>query len=319
MRRIRHPFISIYIDVENRTYLHERGAPIFNHVIGRHRTLSGLPFAFSPMAINSLPDARMLQDMSLVILEQGQKSVDPPTIGASQVFTRDINLFAGGHTAVDLDEGQKLGDVFSTVETGNVSLGFELKQDIRELIKECWLLNSLTLPTLRDMRELEVQVRTDEFRRAALPFFSPIEPNYHGELLGTAWDMAMHLNLLSPALLNNELRGAPMNFTYTSPLNEAEGLEIVREYYEAMNIVSAGAAVDQTVANIIDTRRATEDAISRGTRAEWLVPEDQREKADEEADVVGGLSKVADISQKAAGATADIASAQLMAAQAGLA
>ena len=82
MKRIRHPFISIYIDVENRTYLHERGAPVFNHVIGRHRTLSGLPYGFSPMALNSLPDARMLQDMSLVILEQGQKSVDPPTIGA---------------------------------------------------------------------------------------------------------------------------------------------------------------------------------------------------------------------------------------------
>lgn len=319
MKRIRFPYNSIYIDVENRTYLNETGAPFFNCVVGRHRTLAHLPYGLSPMALNSLADARMLQDMSLVILEQGQKAVDPPTIGAQQVFTRDINLFSGGHTEVDLEEGQSLKDVFSTVETGNVRLGFELKQDVRALIAESWLLNKLTLPSVREMRELEVQVRTDEFRRAALPFFAPIEPNYHGLVLGTAYDLSMHLGYLSPQMLNRELMGRPMNFTYQSPLNEAEGAEIVRKYYESVNIVSVGAQVDKTVATIFDLRKAAEEAIARGSKPEWLIPEEKREAAAQEADAAQQFAKSAQIAREAAGVTADVSNASMAAQQAGLA
>lgn len=319
MRRIRHPYNSIYVDVENRTYLHERGAPVFNYVVGRHRTLSGLPYGFSPMALNSLPDARMLQDMALVIIEQGQKAVDPPTLGAAQVFTRDMNFFAGGHTEVDLEDGQRLRDVFATIDTGNMGVGLELKQDVRSLIGEAWLLNKLMLPTLRDMREVEVMVRTDEFRRAALPFFQPIETSYHGELLGCTLEMGAALNLIPPGTFGGAFEGKETSFIFSSPLNEAEGAEIVQAYNSAINIVSAGAQIDQTVASIFNLRKAAEDALARGTKPEWLIPEDEREEAAAEAEQISGLTKGAEIARQAAGVTADVASASMAADQAGLA
>lgn len=319
MKRIKHPFNSIYIDLENRTYLNELGAPVFNYVVGRNRTLSGMPFGFSPMSLNSIQDARMLQDMALVILEQGQKAVDPPTIGAGNVFTRDMNFFSGGHTEVDLEEDQKLGDVFTTVETGNVSVGLELKQDVRSLIAEAWLLNKLMLPTLRDMRELEVQVRTDEFRRAALPFFQPIESNHHGEVLGTTFDMGVNMGVIRPGMFPAEMQGKGIGFTYDSPLNDADGVDIVNKYYQLVNIAAAGAKVDATVTKMIDIRQATEDAISQGTKPEWLVPDDQRAALAQQGDVVNGLAQAADIGRQAAGVTADLANAHIAAQQAGLA
>lgn len=320
LRRVKHKFLSCYIDVANRTYLNEAGSKVFNYTVGRQRRLSGKPWGFSPMALNSLRNSIMLQDMALVILEQGQKAVDPPTIGAGNVFTRDINMFAGGHTEVDLDEDHKLQDKFATVATGRIDVGLELKADVRNLIAEAWLLNKLTLPTLRDMRELEVQVRTDEFRRAALPFFNPIESNYHALVLGTTFDMALLTGKISWDMFARELRtgGVGMGFTYESPLNDAEGLDIVRKYYESVNIVSVGSQIDKTVANIYNLRQAAEDALSRGTKPEWVVPEDQREKADQEADVVGNLTKAAQLAQGAAGVTADVSSAVTQAQQAGL-
>lgn len=319
MKRIRHPFMSIYLDVENRTYLNEAGAPVFNYVVPRARTLTGKPWGFSPMSLNSLQDARMLQDMALVILEQGQKAVDPPTVGAGNVFTRDMQFFAGGHTEVDLEEGQRLQDVFTTIETGNIGAGLELKADVRNLIAESWLLNKLMLPTLRDMRELEVQVRTDEFRRAALPFFQPIESNYHGEILGTAFDMALNMRKITADMFPPAMHGKPVGFTYESPLNEAEGTEIVRKYYESVNIVATGAKIDKTVATVFDIRKATEEALSRGTKPEWLIPEDKREEASKQADVVSGLAQGADIARQAAGITADVSNASMAAQQAGIA
>lgn len=319
MRRIRHPYISIYIDVENRTYLHEAGAPVFNYVVGRNRTLSGLPFGFSPMALNSLADSRMLQDMALVILEQGQKAVDPPTIGAAQVFTRDMNYFAGGHTEVDLEPDQDIRKAFTTIEAGQIGVGLELKMDVRNLIAEAWLLNKLTLPSVREMRELEVQVRTDEYRRAALPFYQPIDSNYHGEVLGTSFEMATHIRLLPADMFGPDLRGKGVDFTFESPLNEAEGMEVVRQYYEAINITAAGAEIDPTVKSILDLRQAAEDALARGTRPEWLIPEDQREEADKQADALGGLTSAAQIAREGAGVMADLSNAQIAAQQAGLA
>jgi hypothetical protein len=278
-----------------------------------------LPFGFSPMALNALQDNRMLQDMALVILEQGQKAVDPPTIGSGQVFTRDLNMFAGGHTEVDLEQDQKLGDVFTTVETGRIDVGLELKQDVRNLIAEAWLLNKLMLPTLRDMREVEVMVRTEEFRRAALPFFQPIEVNYHGQVMGTTYDMGMNFGAIRAEMFTPDLRGAGVQFNFDSPLQEAEGKLIVGQYYEMVNIAATGAKMDQTVGNMIDFRGATEEAIARGTKPEWLIPEDQREQADQQAAVVNGLDQGAAIAQKGAAVSADLANATLALKQAGIA
>jgi hypothetical protein len=320
MRRNKHPFTSCYIDVESREILHKRGTPVFNYVVSRARSLSGKPFGFSPMALGALSDARMLQDMALVIIEQGQKAVDPPTLGAGNVFTRDINFFAGGHTEVDLEPTQKIGDVFTTLDTGQrLDTGLELKQDVRNGITEAMLLNKLMLPSLRDMREVEVMVRTEEFRRAALPFFQPIELNRHSPLLSTAWQVAQNMGIIHPDMFTAELRGRETRFTFESPLNEAEGKIIVQKYNDSLNILAAGAQVDKSVATIFDIRKATEEALSQGGKPEWLVPENERRQADQNAQVVSGLAQGADIARQAAGVTADVANASMAAQQAGLA
>jgi hypothetical protein len=319
-RKLKHPYVSAYIDCANRSYMHERGAPVFNYVAPRMRTVGNLPFGFSPMALNSLPDARMLQDMALVILEQGQKAVDPPTIGSANVFTRDMNFFAGGHTEVDLPEGAALKDVFATIDTGQrINVGLELKQDVRMMIAESWLLNKLTLPTLRDMREIEVYVRTDEFRRAALPFFAPIESNYHTPLLATAFDVAANMRQITADMFPPELQKVQTSFTFTSPLNEADGKLIVAKFQTSINTLAAAANVDKTVVNLFDLRRATEDALVGGGDADWIIPEDKRQEAADQASAEAGLTKGAEIARLAAGALADTSNASAAAQQAGLA
>lgn len=319
MKELQHPFLSCYLDCENRTYLREMGTPVFNYVAPRMRTLGDLPFGFSPMALNSLQDSRMLQDMALVLLEQGQKAVDPPMVGAGNVFQRDINLFAGGFTEVDLGEYDDIRKVMSTVDTGErINVGLEMKADVRALIAESWLTNKLMLPTLRDMREVEVMVRTEEFRRAALPFFQPIETNYHGELLGTTFEVAVNMGILRGKDFPKELAGRDTVFTFESPLNEAEGKKLVGEYYEMINILATGAQVDKSINNLADIRKATEEAISKGIRPEWLIPEEDRPAADEQAAVESGLTQAASIAREASGASADLANASMAAQQAGL-
>lgn len=320
MRQHKHKFISIYIDETHREILNELGSKVFNYIIPRYRTLTGIAQGFSPHAINSLPDARMLQAMALVILEQGEKAVDPPIVGASDVFVREMNLYAGGFTSVDLEANQDLRHAMQVVETSQgLQTGLQLKQDVRQLIAEAWLLNKLFLPNVREMRELEVMVRTEEFRRAALPFFNPIESQYHSPILSTGFEMAVNMGQIDGRIFPEELQDEDVSFTFTSPIKEAEGQKVVAAFHASVAIVSASAEVDKSIADMFDLRRATIDAV-RGAQAEpeWFKTEDQQKQAAAEGDQVAKLQKTASLLQQGAVATQDVANAKVAAEQAGL-
>ncbi len=319
LKRQKKPFLSIYIDLDNQKYLNEAGANVWNYVVPRQRVFGDKPWGFSVYTMNGLQDAKMLQDMKLVVLEQGQKAVDPPIVGSSSIFSRDLNLFAGGFTEVDLEPDQKLGDAMEVLDTGQrLNVGLELIADVKAGIAESLLLNKLMLPTLRDMREVEVMVRTEEFRRAALPFFKPIESQYHEPLLSVTFQMMMNMRMIEADEIPRELQGQEITWKFTSPLNEAEGREVLDKFYSGVQVIAAASEVDQTVGNLFDIRKAATDAMIALDRPEWLKPEDQREEANEEADITKQLGQAADIAQRGAGVTADMANASMAAQQAGM-
>jgi hypothetical protein len=319
-RRIRQPYISIYIDVEHRTYLNDAGAPVFNYIAPRNRQLSNHPWGFSPYTLNAMQDARMLQSLALILLEQGEKAVDPPIVAAGDIFTRDVNLFAGGTTFVDLPEGAKVGDVMTTLQTGDrMNVGLEMKQDVRQLIAESMLTNKLMLPSLREMRELEVATRNEEFRRTALPFFSPIESEMHTPILSVSFDLAAFHGLIDMATFPKDIDGAEVKWTFESPLNEVEGRKIVEAYFADVQILAAAKEVTDTVDDLIDFRIAATDAMRGGnTPLSWFGTEDEQKARKAKAEQKGALREAASVAQGGAGAIADLANANLAAQQAGM-
>lgn len=322
MREVGQPWISVYLDVEHKIWMQERGEPMFSYVIPRYRRLSGYPYGFSPTALNSLPDARMLQDMSRVILEQGEKAVDPPMLGAQELFTRDLNMFSGGFTAVDLPEERSIQDVFTTIDTTKgVALGVDLKQDIRAMITEAWLLNRLYLPSVREMRELEVAVRTEEFRRAALPFFAPIQDEYNSPLLTAIMERALLMRIIPPEQFPAALQDRDVRFTFNSPLNEAEGKKKVEAFNSMMQTAASAAQLDQTVPNLVNWRQAANDAfIGAGAEPEWLFSEGEARKSkDQEAELANNMRQAAEIANSGASTVANVSNAAMAAQQAGIA
>src|SRR5262245_3698420 len=97
-RKNRMPFCSILIDVENQVILEEVPAPRMWYVIPRWQTVSGSPYAHSPATVAALADARMLQAMTLTILEAGQKRVDPPLKATKEAVVGSVNQYAGSIT-----------------------------------------------------------------------------------------------------------------------------------------------------------------------------------------------------------------------------
>lgn len=320
LRKHRHKFLSLYLDETHQEVLNERGAPVFNYVIPRYRTIGNWPQGFSPMAMNSLPDSRMLQTMAAVILEQGEKAVDPPMVGATDVFRSDINLYAGGFTMIDLDDGDDIRRKMQIVDTSNgLPTGLQMKQDIRMLITEHWLLNKLMLPNVREMREVEVMVRTEEFRRAALPFFAPIESEYHTPVLDVGFQMATLMGYIPADIFPEELQGEEVAFTFESPLKEADGQKVVASFNAAVGIIAAGSQVEQGLADQFNIAEAAIDAVrGAGAKPDWIKSDDERKVKQQQNSQVADLQRAASIVQQGAGVTSDVGNAKMVAEQAGL-
>ncbi len=320
LRQHRHQFLSLYLDETHQEVLNERGARIFNYVVPRYRTISNFPQGFSPMAINSLPDSRMLQTMAAVILEQGEKAVDPPMVGAQDVFRSDINLYAGGFTMIDLDEKDDIRQKMQVVNTSDgLPMGLQMKQDVRMLITEHWLLNKLMLPNVREMREVEVMVRTEEFRRAALPFFAPIESEYHTPVLDVGFQMATMMGYIPADIFPEDLQGEEVSFTFDSPLKEADGQKVVASFNTTVGIIAAGSQADPELARQFNIAEAAIDAVrGAGAKPDWIKSDDERKQAKQQGDQVADLGRVASMLQQGAGAAADVGNAKMVAEQAGL-
>lgn len=321
------PYLSLYVDIEHEMILGEGGLPVFSYVVPRYRTLSKYPQAFSPHAINALPDGRMIQSMARIILEQGEKAVDPEMFAKGEIFRDAVNRYAGGMTYVDLEADEKLQDVIQTIPPGNVSLGMEMKADVRELIAEAFLLNKLFLPDTREMTAFETNARLAEYRRAALPFYGPIESEYNLPLLDVGFTLAIHNRAFdfgsAPDALRNHVDpqgdGGELTFSFESPLNTAEGRAQVAAFQESVQIIAAGGQYDKTIPAGYDFKKMTKDAVKgTGAPADWEVDQEQAEAAqDQQANVINLQDAAAQL-REGAGVAQDVAGASVALQEAGL-
>src|SRR3990167_4792953 len=110
-KEIRQPYVSIHLDVQNDCEMEMVGAWDVPYVIPRWATKQGSQYAYSPAIMTAIPDARLIQQMTLTVLEAGEKAVNPPMIGVVEALRGDMNLLAGGLTAVSADYDLRLGQV----------------------------------------------------------------------------------------------------------------------------------------------------------------------------------------------------------------
>lgn len=271
------PYVSVYIDVENQHVMEE--VPIFHrvYVIPRWQTVAGSQYAYSPATIVALPDARLIQSISRVLLEAGEKAVDPPMVASREVFRDDFNLMAGGITWADIEMDTDIRNVIA--EFGkNTSLpaGINIRDDVREMISQAFYLDKLTLPSVREMTAYEVSQRVQEYIRQALPIFAPIEYEYSGDLCEMSFDILMRGGAFgSPMDIPESLRGQEVKFTFQSPLQDAIGKEKQGLLQNAAQMLGVAAQIDPTVVADVDIRVAFRDAMDGfGVPAKWMRSED---------------------------------------------
>ena len=318
------PFVSIYYDCENGNILEEVGQHTLGYVIPRWQTVPGSQYAYSPAAIAGLADARLIQAMTLTLLEAGEKAVNPPLLAVQEAIRSDVSIFAGGITWVDGEYDGKLEEVLRPLsqDTSGLPLGVEMQRDIRASIAEAFFLYKINLPPpTKEMTAFETGQRVSEYVRQALPLFEPMENEYNGAICEMTFDILFRAGAFGPPdSIPQSLRGANMNFKFESPLSAARESQQAQKFVETKNLLLEAAQLDPNAIKMIDVTAALRDALKSVSPSKWVRTEEEMTKI-QEADAqqqqvaqtmagVGGAAQVAEQAGKAGKAIAEAEAAE---------
>lgn len=312
----RFPFVSICIDKENNHIMEEVGMNYFMYVVPRWQTVSGSQYAYSPAVVAGLPDARLLQSMTMVLLEAGEKATNPPLVGQADMVRGDAQLYAGGVTWVDAEYDERLGAALRPLplDFRGIPMGMEMRDRVTLELREAFYLDKLTLPPLGQMTATEVSVRVQEYIRQALPLFEPMEQEYNAALCETTFNLLFANGAFGPRQsIPKSLAGADVQFKFESPLSQSTKAKKVGKYRQAIELTMMTAELDPKAITNINVNEAFRDALDgAGVPAKWLVPEDQAADAREDEETLQGAEQTIAGVQQASVAAQEAAQAQQM-------
>lgn len=279
-KKYRTPFVSVYYDCDNGHVIEESGSWNLIYVIPRWQTVSGSQYAYSPAVVAALADARLLQSMTLTLLEAGEKAVNPPMIATQEALRSDIAIYAGGVTYVDAEYDERLGEVLRplTIDRSGIPLGVEMQRDIREQIAKAFFLDRISLPPMQDRTTAyELSQRVSEYVRNALPLFEPMETEYNGGLCEMTFDILLRNGAFGAMQeIPQELRGMRVPFIFESPLTESKEHVKSQKFMETKALLASAAEMDPSVLPIIDVGVAIRDVLTSGVSPnKWIRSEQE--------------------------------------------
>lgn len=317
------PRVSIFYDCENNKPIEV--TPIWGQIylIPRWATASGTQYAYSPATVAALPEGRLLQAMTLTMLEAGEKAVNPPLIAVAGVVKSDMQQFPGGVTWVDQEYDERLGAALRAmnIDVKSLPIGLDLIQDSRDVLRQCFFLNKLRAfnPTTDpQMTAFQAGQIVQEYIRGALPLFEPMEAEYNGAVCEETFDVMYRAGGFgSPLDVPRELRDTDVDFKFESPLHDAIEQQKGIKFLEFKQIVTEAMALDPAVAHIPDAVTILRD-VAEGIRtpAKWMRTELQVEQAQQVAAEASAAQADLASMDLAAGATEKLGKAQHSMAQA---
>jgi hypothetical protein len=275
------PYVSLYIDVDNGHVIDERNLISQPYIIPRWQTVSGSQYAYSPAVVAGLPDARLLQAMTLTLLEAGEMAVRPPLIATKEAIYGGIKYFSGGITQVDAAYDERLGEALRPViqDTRSLPFGMEISKDKMEMLAQAFYLNKLSALPPKEMTAYEASEWVKEYIRNAMPLFEPMEQDYNGALCESTFEDLMRLGAFGPARdIPQSIRGQQVQFKFESPLHDAIERQKGQKFGIAKQMIVEAADLDPSVTAMLDVRVALRDALA-GVRidTDWLRSEEDVE------------------------------------------
>ena len=302
----RTPFKSYYFDVENKHTM-ERLASLRWSTVPRWQTVSGSQYA-SPSTVAALPDARLIQAMTRVLLEAGEGGESADDCDSRSDPQRCQHLCRRDHLGrcgVRRTSGRSVTPL--TQDTRGIPLGLDMARDTRAMISDCFYLNKLALPPPeREMTAYEVGQRVQEYIRQAMPLFEPMEGEYNAPLCENTFAIMLRAGAFGSVMdMPQELRGTEYEFAFESPLHDATERQKGQRFLEAKSMLAEAVALDPGAASLVDVKVALRDVLqainvpAKWTRSETVVAEmeAQAQQQQQAAQLLDQMQKGSDVAK----------------------
>ena len=273
-------FVSLYIDCDNQTVLEEVPRKRLGYIIPRWQTVSGSQYAHGPAYV-ALADARLLQQMTLTLLEAGQKSVDPPMVAVGEMIQGGVNTYAGGVTWVDADYDERLGEVLRpmTIDKTGLNWGTEQAMRIEQILSRAFYLDQVRMPQFDGQPRTATELRMvyEQWVRSALPLFEPIETEYNAAVCDETFELALENGAFGSAMdMPPMLRGQEIRFEFDSPIQGAVKRANSQAFLESAQLLATAAQLDPNAVHVFNTRAAIRDALDgAGAPSDWFNTEEE--------------------------------------------
>lgn len=275
-------YCELYIDVQNQHVIYE--APLKNakYVIPRWKTIGGSQYGSSPAVTVGLPDARLIQAMSLTLLEAGEMAVRPPMAAKLDAIPDGAKLFSGGITAIDAEFDGRIEDFIAPILNDSRALpfGLDMLKEKQQMLATAFYINKINLPQFtHEMTAFEFSQRLQEYIRNVIPLFEPIDTEYHALVCDQTFQTLMDVNAFGPPQdFPRSVRGDETVFKFDSPLSEALERQKGQHFMEAKQLVTEAMDLDPSCAATVDWRVALREALDgKRVPAKWLRSEEQVE------------------------------------------
>lgn len=301
-KKFRMPFVSVYIDVENEWVIEESPSRTLKYVIPRWQTVSGSQYSYSQAAVAALPEGRLLQTMTLSLLEAGEKYAGPPMLAVEEALSGGLNLYANGVTYISAKYDERTGEALRplTQDKSGFGFGLELLDRTRMVLREAFFLDKINLPVMQPGVTLgEIAVRTQEYIRNALPLFDPVESESSAPMCEMIFEEMMVAGFFGNDI-PDELAGQGIKFKFKSPLREAEDERKTQSWVGGLNLVRAGMEFDQNIGSIVELRKSLREALKgAGWDEAWTKSDDEMDQIAQSAAQIQQLQQGIDMAGQA--------------------
>lgn len=285
-KKLNLPWVSIYVEVGADHEIECVGSPTEIYRVNRWELVSGSQYAYSPAVCAGLPDARLLQSITLSLLEAGEKAVNPPILAKADSVREDIAFIANTVSWVKEDLPGSIDDAVKMmqIDRSGLQFGLTMQQDSRAMLRSAFFLDKIQLPVFDSrMTATEVRERVAEYIRNASPLFNSMITQINQPTCKMAFDLLKSAGAFGPnEFIPDELRDPntgelrkDIDFTFSSPLLEAEGKEKAQRFLEMKAAIAEAVAIDPSTIYIPDATIALRDTLEGiGVPAKWLRDED---------------------------------------------
>lgn len=289
-------FVSVWVSVTGEQVLAESQQRTMRYVVPRWVTLPHTQYAISPATTIALPDARLIQQQALAILEAAEKQINPPIVANADVVRGDVSLMARGITWIDRSYDERNGDALKALELGkNFQLGVESLMRTEHQLTRAFYLDVLRMPDTRQSKStVEVQFKIDEYVRAALPLFAPMQVEYNEALLREVDAMIEMVGGYKVRERPSELKDLELLFQWDNPLTdmlERQKATMVGEISQIGQTIAAleAAAAQAPALKQLDPAKAFRESVIGLGASAWLLDE---EDAEEEGEQIAQQNKM---------------------------